>query len=438
MAVVVLAGSASLMAGCRGGPESRNAQADTQADMNEPVTLIFKSQFDDDMDKFNARYGDRIRAKFPNVTVQFLPRQKANDIVDLVAAGTYPDIMYGNTTEIESFLIRTGLAYDMTELIKQANYDISRFEPALIENMRSVSPPGQLYGLPMPWAGAQVLYYNKSLFDKFGVAYPKDGMTWDEVYDLARRMTRSDGDQVYRGFSSFISAVLRDNQLSVPYLDPHADTMYDSNQWKRLFENLARFYEIPGNNRDAKDRSQTIEFTAFDRGNVAMQVNQFNKFPSFPDELNWDLASIPVFADGPKVGSQAGSNYWFITRTNKHKELSFQIIAYLLSDELQLEAAKKDATLPSLRKSATNYAVIGQDVPKLRGKNVKAVYYYEPAPAPPRRDANLVGADLNALRNAIDNAFNLVVIDKIDINTALREAKEAMDKAVSEKRNSSK
>jgi multiple sugar transport system substrate-binding protein len=405
--------------------------------LNEPVTLIFKSQFDDDMEKFNQRYGDKIRAKFPNVTVNFIPRQKDGDIVDLIASGTYPDIMYGNTSEIDQFLVNTGLAYDLSDLIKQGNYDVSRFEPALIDNLKNISAPGKLYGLPMPWAGAQVMYYNKALFDKFGVSYPKDGLTWDDTYDLTRKMTRVDGDQVYRGFSSFISALLRDNQLSVPYLDPHADKMADTDQWKRIIDNLARFYGIPNNNRDTKTRSQTIEYTAFDKGNVAMQVNQFNKFPNFPTELNWDMASIPIFKDGPKAGSQAGSNYWFITSTNKHKEISFELIKYLLSDELQLDAAKKDATIPSLKSDKVDFKVIGQEVPVLKGKHVQAVYYYAPAKALPRRDANLVGADPNVLKKTMEDEFNRVVIDKVDVNTVLREAQEKMAQAVKAKQNGS-
>ncbi|WP_248924419.1 hypothetical protein [Paenibacillus hamazuiensis] len=87
--------------------------------MKKPVTLVFKSQFDDSMDKFNERYGKRIAEKFPNVTVKFIPREKDIDILDLVAAGTYPDIMYGNTSQIDQFLVGTGLAYDMTELVKK-------------------------------------------------------------------------------------------------------------------------------------------------------------------------------------------------------------------------------------------------------------------------------------------------------------------------------
>ncbi|TVY03998.1 ABC transporter substrate-binding protein [Paenibacillus cremeus] len=425
----------STLAACSKAPAPASAPAEADY-MKKPVTLVFKSQFDDSMEKFNERYGDRIRAKFPNVTVKFLPREKDLDILNLVASGTYPDIMYGNTSQIDQFLIGTGLAYDMSELIKKDNYDISRFEPALMDNLRNVTPAGTLYGLPMPWAGAQVLYYNKALFDRFGVPYPKDGMTWDEVYELAKKMTRNTGDQQYRGFSSFISAVLRDNQISLPYLDPKVDKMADSDQWKRLFSNLSRFYEIAGNNRDTKSRSQTIEEQAFMKGNVAMAINQFNKFPSFPPDLDWDMVSMPQFPGSPKVGSQAGSNYWFITKTNENKEISFQIIKYLLSDELQLEAAKKDATLPSLKKGAVNLEVLGQDVPALKGKHVQAVYNDPPAPAMPRREPNLKGADPNVLKTTMEEAFNRVVIDKIDINTALREASEKMDKAVAEKNNS--
>lgn len=46
------------------------------------------------------------------------------------------------------------------------------------------------------------LFYNKDIFDKFGVAYPKNGMIYEETLDLdlARRVTRSDGGVQYLGF----------------------------------------------------------------------------------------------------------------------------------------------------------------------------------------------------------------------------------------------
>ncbi|MCS7464366.1 extracellular solute-binding protein [Paenibacillus doosanensis] len=428
------------LSGCGGGgkEEAAGEQAGAKEDLNAPVTLIFKSDFGDDQEAFDKKYGNKIKEKFPNVTVQFLPREQGVGINELITSGVYPDIMIGNTSNIDSFLINPGLAYDMSGLIKSANYDLDRFEPTLIEQMRNTNPKGELYGLPMPYGGMQVLFYNKGLFDKFGVPYPTDGMTWDEVYELAKKMTRVDGGQVYRGFSSFIGAVLRDNQLSVSYLDPKADKLNDTEKWKRLLENLGRFYQIPNNNRDPKKRSQTEESGAFMKNmNVAMMVNQFGQYTGIPEEIDWDMAAIPTFKEAPDTGTQINSAYWFITRTNEHKDISFAIISYLLSDEVQALDAKQQATVPSLKSANAGDAFrsLGQDVPALQGKNVKALFYHKPAAAPPKRDPGLVGADPNKLKVALETAFNQYTLDNVDMNTVLRQTEEAVQKLAEEKKN---
>lgn len=71
----------------------------------------------------------------------------------------------------------------MKDLIKRHNIDLSRFEPSIISALEKMSGGG-LYGLPL-YNDRMALYYNKDIFDKFGVPYPKDGMTWDEVIELS-------------------------------------------------------------------------------------------------------------------------------------------------------------------------------------------------------------------------------------------------------------
>jgi multiple sugar transport system substrate-binding protein len=172
--------------------------------------------------------------------------------------------------------------------------------------------------------------------------------------------------------------------------------------------------------------------------NVAMQVNQLTRFFDFPAELSWDMVTIPTFKEAPNVGSQSGAYYWYISATNKHKDISFKIISYMLSDEVQLDMAKKLALVPSLASSSDIFKSIGKEVPALQGKNIQAIYKYKPAPAPAKRDKGLIGADPNKLKTIMEDAFNKITLDKVDVNTALRDVSEAMDKAVQEKKENSK
>lgn len=72
----------------------------------------------------------------------------------------------------------------MTELIKKHNLDLGRLEPVLVDSMKKMGN-GEIWALPTGTA-TNVIIYNKDIFDKFGVDYPTDGMTWDEFYELAK------------------------------------------------------------------------------------------------------------------------------------------------------------------------------------------------------------------------------------------------------------
>lgn len=92
-----------------------------------------------------------------------------------------------------------GLTEDLNPYVKQFNMDLNRIDPIVLDTVRKTSGDGKLLGIPIS-GNVVMMYYNKDIFDRFAVPYPKDGMTWDEVYDLARQLTRSDGAVKYRGF----------------------------------------------------------------------------------------------------------------------------------------------------------------------------------------------------------------------------------------------
>jgi len=431
----------SMLSACSKGNESAASGKETPApptvDLTQPVTLTVASGFGMSVEDFDKSHGNDIRKKFPNVTLNYIARGQGTSIPELVAAGTYPDLVFGGFSDVDNYLINLNLHMDITPLAKKHGYDLGRFEPGMLDAIKTTTSEGSLIGLPMPYGGMHVMFYNKAIFDKFGVPYPKDSMTWDDAYELAKKMTRNEGGEIYRGFSSFYGAVLRDNQLSVPYLDTKTDKMFNPEKWKELLLNLSRFYEIPNNMR-AEGTSQIAEAGAFDKSQkVALAVTQFGAYSGFPEELNWDMVTMPTFKELPNTsGMIAGStSYWYITKTNKNPDITFKIVEYLLSDERQIAEAKSKANMPSVRTIKDLDKILGSDMPKLKGKNMGAVTKMKPAAAPPARAQGLVGANMNELKKIIESSMNKLIINKLDINTVLREAEEAMDKQVEAKKN---
>ncbi|MDF2715158.1 MAG: extracellular solute-binding protein family 1 [Paenibacillus sp.] len=103
--------------------------------------------------------------------------------------GNYASVVDGGYAEL-----------DITELVRKHKLDLNRFEPASLQIMRQMNG-GKLNALPINLLYL-VLVYNKDIFDKFGEPYPRDGMTWEEAVQIAKKLTRNDAGVQYMGFGN--------------------------------------------------------------------------------------------------------------------------------------------------------------------------------------------------------------------------------------------
>lgn len=370
-------------------------------------------------EEFDDRFRSVIEKKFEHITFEYYQSGKGTTMSELVAAGEIPDIIRTDIPTLLTNYLDLGLGQDLSEYIKQHNYDINRFNKVFLDEIIEVGGSSALYGLPVPPFFPQVLYYNIDIFDQRGVDHLTDGMTWDEVYDLARRLTYTDGDTQVRGFSFNPRSGLRDNPFSLPILDPQNDGLADMEKWKDIIDNFRRFYEIQGN---VHANTVSAENTAFNNGNVAMQANQHSVYLYLPEELNWDMVSYPMMNGAPELMPQRGPAYWALSQTSKHKDEAFEVIMAMISDDVQLADSKKG--IPTTLNNKEIQDALGSEHPVYQTKNMAAVSYYQPAPYTAKRESGLVDVPLNAQMIIIGDTFMDIVLKGVDVNTALRQADE--------------
>lgn len=393
------------------------------SEKKEPVTLAFYWPFGVE-ETFMKDYGEQIQKKFPNVTVKFIPYKDAKQIDDLVATGEQLDIMGISIGSMDAYMLRLGLQSDITPYITKYKTDLNKYEPTSIEMLKQIGN-GQIYGLPI-FDSPSAVYYNKDIFDKFGVAYPKDGMTWDTMYELARKLTVKDGGTQYYG--AFISAshlALR-NPQSLTMIDPVKNkAVLATDGWKSFLDNLTRFYQLPGMDWDKAKLQIANQGNMFlkDR-TVAMWLPVSATYTEKElAGMNWDLATFPTDAKTPGVSPQAYPFYMFVSQTSKNKEPAYEVISYLASEEFQLEKSKKGQFV-SLLKSKEIRQVFAQDSALYRGKNAKALLAEKNAPP-------MQVSKYNASAGGqLFNAFISVVTGVQDANTALRTAEETVNKTI--------
>jgi multiple sugar transport system substrate-binding protein len=88
-----------------------------------------------------------------------------------------------------SAYVKSGVAWDVTDELARAGIDVRKDTWAA--SIPNCVCEGRVYGFPTN-AGANAIWFNKDLFDRCGVAYPKGPWTWEEFIPLAQRLTVRD------------------------------------------------------------------------------------------------------------------------------------------------------------------------------------------------------------------------------------------------------
>jgi multiple sugar transport system substrate-binding protein len=414
-------------AGCSGGgageqPKGQGGSAPVAEKPKDPVELTIYSASGGTIEALNAQYGDAIKAKFPHVKLNIIPRATGSTIDDLLASNTPVDLIFGSIGTFNASVRNVNMHYDLSEMIKSKKYDLTKLEPTLIEMQRKLSDNGQaLYGLPV-WVGVSGLYYNKDLFDKFGVEYPKDNMKWSEVLSLAKRMTRTEGGTNYFGYVTSPSHQLLTNQWSLEPVDPKTmKSNLNSEPWRNFLQSIVQFYNDTGVSMTKAELAVAAQRNMFEKDQrVAMYTNFSGGTP--PETMNWDVVPVPSYDEYPGVGPQVYPNYWYVAASSKHKDDAFDIISFLTSEEFQVPHNRKGYA--TVLKNEEIQKQFGQDMEKFKGKNVLAMF--------PKKQANpLTYTEFTDFSGTqFHNAFVSVVTKEKDMNTALREAAEAVDKQI--------
>lgn len=193
------------------------------------------------------------------------------------------------------------------------------------------------------------LFYNKELFDKAGVPYPKEGWTWADYLETAKKLTK---DGVYgtaaplnvqEGFWNTMyqngGYVIKDGKSG--YNDPAS---VEAIQWwldLSLKEKVSPMQ---------KDFDEMDPYTAFISGKVAMV--QLGAWMVAPIEENAEFAKKVAVAPLPK-GKQNATIYnglgYAASAKTKNPELVKKFLAFVATEQANLIQAEKVAAIPAYK-----------------------------------------------------------------------------------------
>ncbi|CAG7621985.1 hypothetical protein PAESOLCIP111_02380 [Paenibacillus solanacearum] len=406
-------------AGCGSQPPSSQPAAEAEAP-KQPVTLKMytnQSMTKDDLDKL---INQPLQKKYPYITVEIIPTSN-NSLTQQVASGEQLDLVTIYNGHIPTFK-ELNIFQDITPLTQKHKFDLGRFDPKSLDTLKAIADKGELYGLPYNLQ-LNALYYNKDIFDRFGVEYPKDGMTWDDAIELAKKLTRQVDGVQYRGLDP--EGIIRlMYPLSLNIVDAKTNKpMVNSEPYKKLYEMGNRIYSIPGN-KPPKGANANNAFMKDKQVAMYAVINLFDKLAQVP-EFNWDIAQYPSYKENPNVYGMYDLHVMTISKTTKYPDEAMKVLEVLFSDEVQSLSVRSTGRVSPLKDPKFKNE-FGADMPVLKGKNIKSIFKSSPASAPP------FSIYYTKARDIFSGKFTEYLDGKKDVNTALREAEEQITQYIRE------
>lgn len=352
------------------------------------------------LDQSQYRYSDGTE---PYVQPDYLESMKT------IMTGSNPvDVVMADTSVLKQ-LINENMLKPLDPLMQEDKFDTSDFVPAVIDGLKEIGE-GQLYALT-PSFSSSALYYNKKIFLDAGVEPPTDNMTWDEVFDKARLVSKGEGKDRTYGFSfnrykgsdpfwdmqySYVGG------LKLKLYDDKAETMtVDSPQWAKVWGTISKLTQdkiIPETNDSYGEGEvwSAISSDLFLSGKVAMTISESNFVNEIADANNnaskiknftpidWDVVTVPAHPENPGVGGNIWYNNTFsINSSAPNAEGAWDFIRFVNGEEYaQLKSRSNTYEMVS-RKS---YIKPKQGLTY----NIQAFYLLKPFPPTNPKDDKLM------------------------------------------------
>jgi multiple sugar transport system substrate-binding protein len=414
-----------MLAGCSAGtakPEEKKADAANQpaAVNTQPVTLKFyqySAKLTDE--EFQELFVKPVKKKYPHITLELVREGKGATPQELVTAGGLPDLIFTGPAGAVT-LLELDAAADMSDLIKKNSLNLSRYNKTAVDFIKSYKTNGQMFALPHS-INFSALYYNKDIFDKFGVAYPKDGLTWEDAIELTKKLTRQADAVSYRGLDIDGGVQRFSEQLSLIYVDANNRAALQTDKWKQAVDTFLRIKQVPGNAVGsaavpAFENDRTLAMLA----GLGARLGELEELQTKGTPMNWDMTTMPSFREAPNKAFGISSFQLMISSTSKNKDSSFQVIQTLLEEESQ-SLTNKRGRLTTLEddKVKQNF---GDDLVTFNGKNKAAILKSSPSSIQPSTRFEVI------TRQELNKIVNQAVADNTDVNTVLRQAEEQANK----------
>lgn len=432
--LLVAATAAVSLAGCGGSSETQTSaetpaagSAETSGSTAEESVNLTVSVWDNASSPQFQAIADAFMEKNPNIKVELIDTQADeynNKITVMLAGGDAdPDVIMVKDADTQVSMKEKNQLLDLTDYIAKDGIDLSVYNGAA----EQLQMDGKQYTLPFrrDW---YTLFYNKTLFDAAGVAYPSDDMTWDEYEALAREMTSGEGSAKVYGSHNHTWMALVANWA----IQDGKNTLLseDYSFLKPEYERALRMQDEGVIQSYANLKTGSIHYiSVFEQQQCAMvpmgswfiailiQDKKNGKF-----DFDWGVTKIP-HPEGLEAGSTVGAvTPIAINAKTDVPDAAWEFVKFATSEE-GAEILAENSVFPAISSDAVTEKLSSIEGFPEDGKTaleVKNFVFDRP-----------LDAKMPSVRKVIEEEHDLIMIGEEDIDTGIanmnQRAKEAME-----------
>lgn len=294
--------------------------------------------------------------KYPNVTVKLVNAGTGNTqytkMQNSIKAGSGgPDVAQVEYYAIPQFEVTDAL----TDLEPYGFSSLKdKYSPG---TWGSVTSGKKIYGLPQD-SGPMALFYNKQVFDQFGLTVPT---TWDEYVADAKKLTAADPDRFItsdNGDPGFTTSMIwqaggrpfevSGDKIKINLQDKGSKKW--ASKWNELLENKL-LSATPGFSDAWYKQIANGQIASFPIGAWMPGILQSSVADG---EGDWRVAPMPTYGDGTSVTAENGGGGQVVMKQNKNPALAAGFVRWLNSSQESTKVFLSEGGFPSTTADLTS------------------------------------------------------------------------------------
>ena len=283
------------------------------------------------------------------------------------SGGQMPDVfwMHSNTAQM---YMENDLLLNLDDYIAaDDSIDLANYYEGVVK-LYNRADNGSQYALPKDHDTIALLY-NKALFDKYGVEYPNDDWTWEDLRDAAAKITEAGkADQVY-GFAMNTSNN-QDGWYNIVYdygaqiiTDDHKGTTIGSDEGKAAMEMLRQILEVSAPQATVAETGTENLFKSGKTAMISQGSWMINSFYTAENAADYAWAMLPYADTNGNGACDKGERYsaynglgWAAAANTKDPKAAYDLISYFCSEKAQKEQASLGVTMGGMLGVSEDFA----------------------------------------------------------------------------------